>query len=197
MPIKVLLVDDDDMLRKMMATLLTKQGLDVLPAENGQSALDKLKTARPDVVLLDVMMPDMDGFSVCRQIRSDPSISHIPIIMLTALDSVENKVKGFEAGADDYIAKPCDTLELVARISALLRRSEAVRPFPPPRISPRTRPNDRCLFPARRIGGFHHCSQPGSRVGRDLGHASRPCGYGRRRRAKRPVPQPVFAEHLG
>lgn len=128
MPVKVLLVDDDDMLRKMMTTLLSKQGFDVLPAESGKTALEKLKTARPDVILLDVMMPDMDGFDVCRQVRADTAISHIPIIMLTALDSVENKVKGFEAGADDYISKPCDTLELVARINALLRRSEATNP---------------------------------------------------------------------
>jgi len=128
MSVKILLVDDDDMLRKMMATLLTKQGFDVLPADSGKNALEKLITARPDIILLDVMMPDMDGFDVCRRVRADASISHIPIIMLTALDSIENKVKGFEAGADDYIAKPCNTLELVARINALLRRSETTKP---------------------------------------------------------------------
>jgi len=121
---KVLLVDDDELLRTITASLLAKHGLEVVPAESGAKALEILKKIHPDIILLDVMMPDMDGFSVCRQIRSDTSISYIPIIMLTALDSVENKVKGFEAGADDYISKPCETLELVARINALLRRSE-------------------------------------------------------------------------
>ena len=124
MSAKVLLVDDDDVLRQMTGTLLARHGFDVLPAESGIKALESLKITHPDIILLDVMMPDMDGFSVCRQIRADPSTSHIPIVMLTALDSVENKVKGFEAGADDYIAKPSEILELVARINALLRRSE-------------------------------------------------------------------------
>lgn len=133
MPTKVLLVDDDDMLRKMMATLLTKHGFIVTTVASGLETLEYIKTSIPDIILLDVMMPDMDGFTVCRQIRTNPTISGIPIIMLTALDSPENKVKGFEAGADDYIAKPCNTAELVARIAALLRRSEAIRQQAPSR----------------------------------------------------------------
>ncbi len=124
MPAKVLLVDDDETLRQITAALLSRHGFNVLVAESGIKALESLKAILPDIILLDVMMPEMDGFSTCRQIRADASLGYIPIIMLTALDSVENKVKGFEAGADDYIAKPCDTLELVARINALLRRSE-------------------------------------------------------------------------
>jgi pilus assembly protein CpaE len=128
---KVLLVDDDELLRQMTATLLSRHGFEVIPAESGLKALEILKTTHPDVILLDVMMPEMDGFSVCKKIRADASTNFIPIIMLTALDSVENKVKGFEAGADDYIAKPCETLELVARVNALLRRSEtATQPVP-------------------------------------------------------------------
>jgi pilus assembly protein CpaE len=126
MTAKVLLVDDDEMLRQMMSALLSRHGFNVLVAESGIKALESLKTILPDIILMDVMMPEMDGFTACRKIRADTSIGYIPIIMLTALDSVENKVKGFEAGADDYIAKPCDTLELVARINALLRRSETV-----------------------------------------------------------------------
>jgi pilus assembly protein CpaE len=126
MPAKVLLVDDDETLRQITAALLSRHGFNVLVAESGIKALESLKTIHPDIILLDVMMPVMDGFTACRQIRADTSLGYIPIIMLTALDSVENKVKGFEAGADDYIAKPCDTLELVARINALLRRSETV-----------------------------------------------------------------------
>jgi pilus assembly protein CpaE len=128
MPVSVLLVDDDEVLRRITATLLTKQGFTVLPVESGPLALENLKTVHPDIILLDVMMPDMDGFSVCQKIRADPTISNIPIIMLTALDNLENKVKGFEAGADDYISKPCDTMELVARINALLRRAVPSQP---------------------------------------------------------------------
>jgi len=125
---KVLLVDDDEILRKMMNTLLTKQGFDIITVEDGPKTLEKLNTTHPDIILLDVMMPGMDGFTVCREIRANPATARIPIIMLTALDSVENKVKGFEAGADDYLAKPCDTAELVARINVNIRRAETIAP---------------------------------------------------------------------
>jgi len=125
---KVLLVDDDEMLRKLTNTLLARQGFDVITAEDGPKTLTQLKFIQPDIILLDVMMPGMDGFTVCREIRASPATARIPIIMLTALDSVENKVKGFEAGADDYLAKPCDIAELVARINVLIRRAEANAP---------------------------------------------------------------------
>jgi two-component system cell cycle response regulator len=103
MPKKILLVDDDDMLRKMMNVLLLKQGFDVIAVEDGPKTLEQLNISLPDIILLDVMMPGMDGFTTCREIRANPSTAHIPVIMLTALDSIENKVKGFDAGADDYI----------------------------------------------------------------------------------------------
>jgi pilus assembly protein CpaE len=125
---RVFLVDDDEMIRKMMCTLLTKQGFEVIPIEDGPNTLEKLKTMLPDIILLDVMMPGMDGFTVCREIRVNHATSQIPIIMLTSLDSVEFKVKGFNSGADDYLAKPCDTAELVARINVLIRRAEASAP---------------------------------------------------------------------
>jgi pilus assembly protein CpaE len=128
MPKQILLVDDDEMLRKMMNALLTKQGFDVIAVADGQKALEQLKFASFDTILLDVMMPGMDGFAVCREIRANPATAHIPIIMLTALDSVENKVKGFESGADDYLSKPCDIAELVARINVMTRRAEAIAP---------------------------------------------------------------------
>jgi pilus assembly protein CpaE len=128
MPKKLLLVDDDDLMRKMMNSLLVRQGFDVIAVENGPKALEQLKFSTFDTILLDVMMPEMDGFEVCRTIRSNPTTARIPIIMLTALDSVENKVKGFEAGADDYLSKPCDIAELVARINVMIRRTEAVSP---------------------------------------------------------------------
>jgi DNA-binding response OmpR family regulator len=119
MPIKVLLVDDDDMLRKMTEILLSKQGFEVLTAENGDKAIQQLKVMHPDVILMDVMMPDMDGFSVCREIKANPVTAGIPIVMLTALDNPENKVKGLEGGADDYISKPFEIAELTAKIKAI------------------------------------------------------------------------------
>jgi pilus assembly protein CpaE len=129
MPKKVLLVDDDEMLRKMTEVLLSKQGFEVTAVENGAKTLQQLKFMLPDVILMDVMMPDMDGFTVCREIRANPVTASVPIIMLTALDSVENKVKGFEAGADDYLAKPFETAELVARINVMTRRAEGSTPL--------------------------------------------------------------------
>src|SRR5450759_1345749 len=129
MPKKVLLVDDDEMLRKMTEVLLSKQGFEVTAVENGAKTLQQLKFMLPDVILMDVMMPDMDGFTVCREIRSNPVTASVPIIMLTALDSVENKVKGFEAGADDYLAKPFETAELVARINVMTKRAEGSTPL--------------------------------------------------------------------
>jgi len=122
---RILLVDDDEILRKMTGTLLEKQGFEVTAVSDGEKALEQLKFILPDAILLDVMMPGMDGFSACKAIRENPATMRIPVIMLTALDSVENKVKGFEAGADDYLAKPVDTLELVARINVLIRRAES------------------------------------------------------------------------
>jgi DNA-binding response OmpR family regulator len=123
MPIKVLLVDDDDMLRKMTEILLSKQGFEVVAAENGEKAMQQLKVIHPDVILMDVMMPDMDGFSVCREIKANPVTAGIPIVMLTALDNPENKVKGFEGGADDYISKPFEIAELTAKIKAITNRT--------------------------------------------------------------------------
>jgi two-component system cell cycle response regulator len=91
---KVLLVDDDEMLRKMTEVLLNKQGFEVIAVENGAKAIQKLKFMLPDVIPMDVMMPDMDGFLVCREIRANSITAGIPIIMMTALDNPENKVKG-------------------------------------------------------------------------------------------------------
>ncbi|MCS7011152.1 MAG: response regulator [Anaerolineales bacterium] len=121
MPIRVLLVEDDDLTRRMMTALLKKQGFEVIPVANGPMAIAEVKTSPPDIILMDVMMPEMDGYTACRAIRAMPDRAHIPIIMLTALDDVDHKVKGFEAGADDYVVKPCDIEELTARIHVLLR----------------------------------------------------------------------------
>ena len=119
MKTKILLVDDDPNIRRLVRIYLEKEGFDVAEAERGDDALHSFRLAPPNLILLDIMLPGMDGWQVCREVRK---ISNIPIIMLTAKDETFDKVLGLELGADDYVVKPFDTKELVARIKAVLRR---------------------------------------------------------------------------
>ncbi len=119
MKTRILLVDDDPNIRQLVNLYLAKEGFGVEMAERGDEALKRCLAALPDLVLLDVMLPGMDGWQVLREVRKT---SNVPIIMLTAKDEVFDKVLGLELGADDYIAKPFDMKELVARIKAVLRR---------------------------------------------------------------------------
>ncbi len=121
--LKILAVDDDPNILQLVTLYLMKEGFDVIQARQGDEALRLFKSAPPNLVLLDIMLPVMDGWQVCREIRK---VSNIPIIMLTAKDETFDKVLGLELGADDYIVKPFDTKELVARIKAVLRRFQAV-----------------------------------------------------------------------
>ena len=124
---RVLVVDDDRNLRKIISTNLELAGFHVEMAANGPEALGKIEEAQPDVVLLDLMMPYMDGYEVARKIRAHPSptVSNVPIIILTAKSETDDKLRGFEAGADDYITKPFGAQELLARVRAKIRRVEA------------------------------------------------------------------------
>ena len=116
---KILLVDDDPNIRQLVNLYLVKEGFEVAMADRGDTALDAFRQAQPNLILLDLMLPGMDGWQVCREVRKT---SNIPIIMLTAKDETFDKVLGLELGADDYIVKPFDMKELVARIKAVLRR---------------------------------------------------------------------------
>jgi DNA-binding response OmpR family regulator len=116
---RVLVVDDDRNICEIIRLYLEKEGFEVIIANDGQEALEAFREKTPSVVLLDVMMPKMDGFQVCREIRR---VSSIPIMMLTAKGETFDKVLGLELGADDYMVKPFDNKELVARIKAILRR---------------------------------------------------------------------------
>ncbi len=116
----VLVVDDDNRIMRMMEEIMESEGHRVISASDGQSALDLFNKEQPDLVLLDIMMPGLDGYEVCRRIRS---FSRIPIIMVTARGNDEEKIQGLDAGADDYIAKPFSFDELAARVRAVLRRS--------------------------------------------------------------------------
>jgi two-component system OmpR family response regulator len=122
---RVLLVDDEDNLRSMLEAALRHMGFDVTTATNGRDALALAGTAMPDIIVLDVMMPDLDGFEVCRRLRSDGV--RTPVLFLTARDATEDKVRGLTTGGDDYLVKPFSLEELVARLHAVLRRSGAAR----------------------------------------------------------------------
>jgi two-component system OmpR family response regulator len=117
----VLLVDDEDNLRSMLEAALSHHGFDVVPAANGRDALSQAHAIVPDLIVLDVMMPDLDGFEVCRRLRSEGLKS--PVVFLTAKDTTEDKVRGLTLGGDDYLVKPFSLEELVARIQAVLRRT--------------------------------------------------------------------------
>ncbi len=117
---KILVVDDDLNICELLRLYLTKEGYNVVIANDGQSAVTTFREESPNLVLLDIMLPKLDGWQVCREIRK---FSETPIIMLTAKGEVFDRVLGLELGADDYVVKPFDTKEIVARIKAVLRRS--------------------------------------------------------------------------
>ncbi len=121
MTARVLVVDDIPTNVKLLDARLTAEYFDVLTAGSGQEALDICASNDVDIVLLDVMMPGMDGFEVCRRLKSDPATHHIPVVMITALDQPSDKIKGLEAGADDFLTKPPDDLQLLARVKSLVR----------------------------------------------------------------------------
>ncbi|RLC81896.1 MAG: hypothetical protein DRI81_01230, partial [Chloroflexi bacterium] len=117
----VLVVDDNLALRQALEDLLAAEGYDVACASNGVEALAKATQLTPDLILLDVIMPDMDGFTVCQRLRADPLLADVPVIMITALADRDSRLRGFEAGADDYVSKPIDTPELLARVRTTTR----------------------------------------------------------------------------
>ncbi len=119
---RILVVDDDPPSVKMISFLLREEGYEVISADNGQSALEIIERDTPDLVILDVMMPQLDGLEVCRRVRQK---GHVPIIFVSAKDEISDKVAGLQLGADDYLAKPWEAAELLARVKAVLRRAEA------------------------------------------------------------------------
>ena len=120
---KILIVDDDENIAELISLYLTKECFDTMMVHDGEKALIAYDTYQPNLILLDLMLPGIDGYQVCREIRSK---SNVPIIMLSAKGEVFDKVRGRELGADDYIMNPCDSKELVARVKAGLRRYQAV-----------------------------------------------------------------------
>ena len=123
-PAKILVVDDTPRNVKLLADLLSVKGYGVVTAVSGREALIQVAWEQPDLILLDVVMPEMSGYEVCRKIRENPATAILPIIMVTALDPGEERVKGIEAGADDFLTKPINQAELLARVKSLLRIKE-------------------------------------------------------------------------
>ena len=124
MPEKILVVDDEISLQETLAYNLTREGYQVEVAGDGNQALHLARTSKPDLVILDVMMPGLDGFEVCRILRQE---ANLPVLMLTARDDEIDRVVGLEVGADDYLTKPFSMRELIARIKALLRRAKIMQ----------------------------------------------------------------------
>lgn len=123
---KVLLVDDDPDILEMIAFNLEKEGFEVSTAQNGRQAMDVAVKTIPDLVILDVMMPEMDGMETCREMRDHPLLKNVLIAFLTARNEDYSQIAGFDAGADDYIPKPIKPRVLVSRVKALLRRNAAL-----------------------------------------------------------------------
>jgi len=121
----ILVVDDEKMIRNLLNINLTKEGYNVIEAEDGVQAVEVALEHKPDLILLDVMLPKIDGLSVCKKIKN---AMNVPILMVTAKDSELDKILGLELGADDYVTKPFSVRELIARIKANLRKAEAVLP---------------------------------------------------------------------
>lgn len=121
--LKVLVVDDEEHIIELIQLGLRYEGFQVESASDGEQAINLAQRESPDLIILDVMMPGIDGLEVCRRLRSNPTTSEIPILMLTAKDEVSDRILGLQTGADDYVTKPFDFYELLERMKAILRRS--------------------------------------------------------------------------
>src|SRR5215470_12968188 len=123
---KILVVDDEARNVKLLEAILLPRGYEVVQASNGVEALQQVQQERPDLILLDVMMPVMDGFEACRILKENADTRLIPVVIMTALGQVEDRIKGIEAGADDFLTKPVHRDELLARIRTSLRLKRAI-----------------------------------------------------------------------
>jgi len=120
-PATTLIVDDEALYRTIMRDILESEGYAVIAAENGRAALEVLETASPDLLLVDVMMPEMDGFELCRRLKDDQATRLLPVVLVTGLNAAADRIRGFEAGADDFLSKPVQVAELKARVRSLVR----------------------------------------------------------------------------
>lgn len=145
MPSTILIADDEESIVQLSKLYLAKEGYTIYTARDGQEALESARRLKPDLIVLDLMMPRVDGWDVCRRLRKESQLGSVPIIMLTARDDDVDKVVGLELGADDYVTKPFNPRELVARVKAILRRAHEV---PDPDVALQV--GDLYIDPARR-----------------------------------------------
>ena len=124
MTARILVVDDNEVNLELLAHWLEQEAYVVCTAANGFEALAKIEIEKPDIILLDIMMPELDGFETCRRIKADPAMASIPVVMVTALDGIDDLVTGFEAGAADFLTKPWNPRELIARVRVQLQRKQ-------------------------------------------------------------------------
>ena len=125
-PPRILVVDDNPTNVKILQTRLASAGYDIVTAADGEEALATARESAPDLILLDVMMPRLDGIEVCRRLRADPSFPFTPIVLVTALSETKDMVAGLEAGGDEYLTKPINGLELLAKLQSVLGANAAV-----------------------------------------------------------------------
>jgi DNA-binding response OmpR family regulator len=125
--ITILIIDDDSLMQKVIEASLIKDNYKLYFASDGESGLQAAREYMPDLILLDIVMPGMDGFEVCNRMRKDDLLLYIPVIIITALDDRDSKIQGLEAGADDYICKPFDKLEFRARVRTITRLNRYTR----------------------------------------------------------------------
>ena len=131
---RILVVDDDRHIREVIRFALEKAGFRVTEATDGRQALDACRTDRPDLLVLDILMPEMDGTDVCRQLRAAPETATLPVVFLTSKSDEIDRILGLELGGDDYVTKPFSPRELVARVKAVLRRASGPTLTEPPRV---------------------------------------------------------------
>jgi DNA-binding response OmpR family regulator len=124
---RILIVDDNESARRSLRLIFSKKGYEVESAETGREAIEKAQEGFFDLVILDIVLPDIDGIEICQQLRSRPETIHLPIIMLSGRSLVPDKIRGLKAGADEYVTKPVDLDEMVARVEALLNRTRRLR----------------------------------------------------------------------
>ena len=122
MPLRILIADDDDGLRQLLRLMLRREGFEVIEAANGTDALARAYDSDPTLILLDVMMPGVDGFDVCRKLRSDQRTHRMPIVFVSAIDDIQQRNESLKLGADDCINKPIGPRELIARLKSVLER---------------------------------------------------------------------------
>ena len=117
----ILVVDDEEIMREILQTLLSREGYEVRLAASGEEGLELARAIPFDAALVDIMMPGIDGFEVCERLKANPRTSHIPVVMVTALDQPSDRVRGLKAGADDFLTKPVNDLQLISRVKSLVR----------------------------------------------------------------------------